>query len=100
MPKNPLAESLPRNQRASLETLKARRAEIMKELGRIDWGLDELARHPLNDTVEVLEDMNAREAAAREAAARRVRHRVVGYTNENPNEFIIGGVVYVRKESK
>jgi hypothetical protein len=95
MPRNPLAESLPRNQRASLETLKARRAEIMKELGRIDWGLDELARHPLNDTVEVLEDMNAREAAAR-----RVRHRVVGYTNENPNEFIIGGVVYVRKESK
>jgi hypothetical protein len=80
--------------------LRARREELMAELGAIDQRLVVLARPPWIDALKVLADMNAREAAAREAAARRVRHRVVGYTNENPNEFIIGGVVYVRKESK
>jgi hypothetical protein len=74
------------------KALRARRAEIMKELGRIDIRLVELARPPWIDAMEVLADMNAREAAAR-----RVRHKVAEYTHENPNEFTIGGVVYVRK---
>jgi hypothetical protein len=77
------------------KALRARRAEIMKELGRIDWRLDELARPPWIDTVEVLAEMNAREAAER-----RVRHKVAAYTYDYPDEFIIGGVVYVRKGSK
>jgi predicted house-cleaning NTP pyrophosphatase (Maf/HAM1 superfamily) len=77
------------------KALRARRAEIMKELGRIDIRLVELARPPWIDATEVLAEMNAREAAAR-----RVRHKVAAYTHDYPDEFIIGGVVYVWKGTK
>jgi hypothetical protein len=45
------------------KALRARRAEIMAELGAIDQRLVVLARPPWIDALEVLAVMNAREAA-------------------------------------